>query len=141
MQVSTSPEKVGPVVPVPPDDVVSDPSYGCPSLRGRGIETEMSQEQQRVGGARPVLRILLSAPLSLVILETEQARSPSLLGNTGSFRRDRFRRRVGQVPHHLPAHRRIGIEQPVRNVHSHLLSSKSPHRRPVRSGAVGFGEI
>ena len=34
--------------------------------------------------------------------------------HTRAFRRDEFRRRIGQISQHLPAGRRVGIERPVR---------------------------
>jgi hypothetical protein len=45
-------------------------------------------------------------------LEGEQLRADALGGDSRTLGRDLLRRRIGQVPHHLPADRRVRIKQP-----------------------------
>ena len=59
-----------------------------------------------------------AAPLAVRRLEREQPRAPALGRDLRPLRGDRVRRLVREVPHHLPADRGIGIEQPVDDVHA-----------------------
>src|SRR5207302_8525570 len=61
-----------------------------------------------------------SIPLAILALEGEQPCAPALAGEPGALCRDVFRGRVGKVTHHLPADRRVGVKQPLDDVHSVL---------------------
>ena len=71
-----------------------------------------------------------AAPLAVRLLEREQPGAPALGRDPCPLGGDDVRRLVGQVAHHLPADRGIGVEQPVDDHHA-LTSRYAPPPIPV----------
>src|SRR5262249_58561797 len=70
-------------------------------------------------------------PLAILALDSEQPCAPALAGDAGTFGRDVLRRRISKVTHHLPADRRVGVQQPLDYIHSVLP-------QPARIGSPGL---
>ena len=56
-------------------------------------------------------------PLAVLVPQRQQPGAPALRGHSGPLRRYDRGRRIGKVAQHLPAHCRIGIEQPFQDGH------------------------
>jgi len=78
----------------------------------RWIEAHLPQQDEHVhrGVPSPVPR--RTAPSSIGPLKEAQLRAHTLGGDPGALGRDLRRWRASQVPHHLPADRRVRIKQP-----------------------------
>jgi hypothetical protein len=100
-----------------PDDAVPDEPDGPVCLVAPGIEPEQAQHLERVKGVGVIERPRPAAPPAVGRLEGQQASTPALVGDAGALRGDGLGRLVGQVAQHLPADRRVGIEQPVDDRH------------------------
>src|SRR5205809_5144519 len=129
MQGSSSPAKKGlPSYsggPQPlPRHVVADEAHRPPCLRARGVETQVAQQPQDVHRGVPPAIPSRASPPAIGVLQAEQPCAPAPGGDPCTLGRDLIRRRTCQVPHHLPADRRVRVEQPVNDA----------HRSPSRSG-------
>jgi hypothetical protein len=95
-----------------PSHAVTDESHRATCLVARGIEAQVPQQHQDVHRGVPSTIPRRAAPLPVGPLEGEQPGARALGGDPRALRRDLLRRRTGQIPHHLPADRRVGIKQP-----------------------------
>src|SRR5207302_5844768 len=81
-----------------------------------------------------------SIPLAVRALDGEQPRAPALGGYAGAFSRDVLGGRIRQVAHHLPADRRVRIQQPAGGVHwglSHFRRIRNTGQQVRHGGLVG----
>ena len=104
--------------------------------RARGIQAEVAQQHQRGQGRGPGLAVgevrldagppvvddapreaRAAVPLAVGIARGEQASRPAFLLDAGPLGRDLLGRRLDEVAQHLPADRRVTVEQPVRDLH------------------------
>ena len=123
-----------------PRHAVTDEAHRAPCLVARGIETHLPQQHQDVHGGVPPAVPRRAAPPPVGPLEGEQPRTRALGGDPRALGRDLVRGRIGQVPHHLPADRRVRIEQPVDDGHGspsdrgvQWFGAPAPPCRPPRS--------
>jgi hypothetical protein len=100
-----------------------------------GIEPEASQQLQDVERVRPVLRPGLAAPPAVWRLEREQPGASALGRDPRPLGGDDVRRLVGQVAHHLPADRGLGVEEPIDDVHGHAAEAPAERAATTRSTA------
>jgi hypothetical protein len=89
-------------------------------LVARRIQTEVPQQREDVHRGVPPAVPCRATPPTIVRLEYKQPRA-ALGADPRALGRYFLRGRIGQVPHHLPAHRRVRIKQPVDD------SDKPPH--------------
>ena len=120
MHGSTSPAKKG--LPshssgpaAPPGHVVADEAHRAARLVARGIETQVAQQHQDVHGGVPPAVPGRAGPRPVGPLQGEQPRAHALGGDPRALGRDLIRGRTDQVSQHLPADRRVGVEQPLRH--------------------------
>ena len=78
-----------------------------------GIEPHFAQQHQDVHCGIPPSVPRFATPPAVARLEGEQLRADALGGDSRALGRDLLRGRIRQVPHHLPADRRVGIKQPL----------------------------
>ena len=95
-----------------PGHAVADEAHRAARLVARGIETHVPQQHQDVHGGVPPAVPRRAAPPPVGPLEGEQPRARALGGDPRALGRDLVRGRTDQVPHHLPADRRVRIKQP-----------------------------
>jgi hypothetical protein len=86
-------------------------------LDTRGVESHVIEQREDVHRGIPATVPRRAAPAAVRRLEREQARAYSLACDLRPLGSDRLGRRVGQVGHHLPANRRIRVEQPFDDGH------------------------
>jgi hypothetical protein len=98
-----------------PRHVIADAAECQSRLGARGIETEESKQPQDVHRGVPTVVPSGTTPPAVGCLQREQMRGPALDSSLSALGSDFVRRRIGQVPHHLPANRGIGIEQPAQH--------------------------
>src|SRR5262249_18732660 len=96
-----------------PSHAVADESHCATCFVARGIETHLAKQHQCVHCGVPSAVPRCAAPLPIGFLEGEQLCAEALSGNSRAFGCDLLRRRIGQVLHHLPADRRVRIQQPL----------------------------
>jgi hypothetical protein len=93
-----------------------------------GVDPEVAEQLKRRQGGGPRLALVAATPtlggeagaagpLAVVTLQVQQAGTPALGADQRPFGRDLGRRGIGQVAQHLPADRRVGVEQPVEHSH------------------------
>src|SRR5258707_310155 len=88
----------------------------------RRVDTEISQQLERVLGGDPGARYeRRAAPMAVRSLKVQQPSPPTLGGHTRSLTRNGRVRLGDQVAHDLPPNRRIRIEQPLDDAHPHTL--------------------
>src|SRR6185369_12415897 len=92
------------------------------------VETQAAQEQQREQVGAPVRRGDAVTPLAVGPLLVEELGAPAFRRDPRALGSHSLGRLVAEVPHDLPADRRIGIEQPL-----------SYHRWAHGGAAVGSG--
>ena len=90
------------------------------SLVARRVQTHVSQQEQGPKGD-PLGIGFRATPVAIRPLESKQLRAPSLHGHLRALGGDDIVGRIGQVAQHLPADRRIGVQQPVDDVHAHMM--------------------
>src|SRR5207249_8207981 len=95
-----------------PRHAVADEARRAPCLGARGIETHFAQQRQDVHRGVPPAVPGRATPPAVGRLQGEQPRASALGGDPRALGRDLLRGRIGQVPHHLPADRRVLVEQP-----------------------------
>ena len=78
---------------------------------------ELPKHDQRRLRAGPLGEVRARAPVPVGLLEVEQPGGPALGGDLGALTGDHLGRLAGQVTHHLPTDRGVGVEQPVRGSH------------------------
>ena len=122
MHGSTSPLKKGLLShscrPAPlPRHAVADEAHRAPCLGARGIETHFPQQRQDVHRGVPPAVPGRATPPAIGRLEGEQPRASAFGGDPRALGRDVLGGRINQVPHHLPADRRVRVEQPVDDGH------------------------
>ena len=91
--------------------------------RGPGLSRFAAGIRRREAG--PAL------PQPVAALEREEARTPAFVRHSRPLGIDLVGRGIGQVAQHLPADRRVALEQPFDHVHWHNLPPpcrRSPHR-------------
>ena len=91
----------------------TDEAHRTPCLVAGGIETHLPQERQDVHRGVPPAVPRRAAPPPIGRLEGEQPRARALGRDPCTLGRNLLRGRIGQVAHHLPADRRVRIEQPA----------------------------
>jgi hypothetical protein len=101
----------------PPCHAIADEAHRAPRLAARGIETHFAQQRQHVHRGIPPAVPGRATPPAIDRLQREQPRTSALARDPRALDCDIFRGRVGQIPHHLPADRRVRIEQPVDDGH------------------------
>ena len=115
------------LVALPVGDVVPSAGDRQAGLRAGRIEPHVAQQDQGVGGLAvggvDVARVADLAPLAIFRLALEQPGTPAFRGDARALGRDRLVRLAGQVAHHLPADRGVGIQQPVHDRHGSCLTS------------------
>ena len=105
-------------VGIPPGGVLPDKADGATRLVALGIEPQPAQELEHVEGVGEIARPRPATPLAVGRLEREQPGAPALGRDPRPLGGDDVRRLVGQVAHHLPADRGIGVEQPSDDRHA-----------------------
>src|SRR5262249_25407916 len=98
-------------VPRPPRHPLADALDRRARGGARGVDAELPQELQGVQRRLPRPRTL--APATVRELAPEELRSPALGGDPRALGGDALRGLAGEVAHHLPADRRIRVEQPL----------------------------
>src|SRR2546430_2131311 len=77
-----------------------------------------------------------SIPMAVLRLKGEQPCAPAFVRDARTLGRDLFLRCIGEVAKHLPADRRIGVQQPADAAHPHPPSRKTwawgPRPPPLR---------
>src|SRR5262249_4401629 len=96
-----------------PGHAVTNEAHRAARLVARGIETHVTQQQQDVHGGVPPTVPRRAAPPPIGPLQGEQPCARTSSGDSCTLSRDLVRRRTDQVPHHLPADRRVRIKQPL----------------------------
>src|SRR4051812_45750282 len=82
------------------------------------VHAEIPQQLQRVKRRGPGARDKRRAtPMAIRSLQIEQAGAPPLLRHTRTFAPDGCVGLAGEIAHHLPPNRRIGVEQPIDDAH------------------------
>ena len=71
-------------------------------------------------------------PLAVLVPQRQQPGAPALGRHPRPLRRHDLGRRVRKIPQHLPADRRVGVEQPVQDGHTLRLRSLC-----LRAAALG----
>ena len=95
-----------------PSHAVTDACHRAACFVARGIEANFAQQHQDVHCRVPSTVPRCAAPSPVGSLEGEQLRADALGGDSSLLGRDLLRRCIGQIPHHLPADRRVRIKQP-----------------------------
>ena len=123
MQGSTSPSKNG-ESPNSGPQVTRSRTTATAAPRGLALrlQPEVPQEQQREQVGPPARPGDVVAPVAVRPLLAEELRAPSFEGHARPRGGHDLGRLVEEVPHHLPADRRIRIEQPRRDVHGRAHS-------------------
>ena len=134
MHGSTSPAEEGIAVALLraaslPRHAVADEAHRAPCLGARGIETHFPQQRQDVHRGVPPAVPGRATPPAVGRLEGEQPRASALGGDPRALGRDLLGGRISQVPHHLPADRRVRVEQPVDDGHGPLVPRRTRRTR------------
>jgi hypothetical protein len=127
--------EVGRVVRVPPD-VLAREGDGAACLGAVGVQTEVAQEHERVVRRRPCVEERLrlidpswpvgpAVPSAVDALQREQLCAPALDRDACALGGNLGGSGVGEVAHHLPADRGIGVQQPIDDRHG---SANIPQR-------------
>ena len=96
-----------------PRHVVADKAHRASCLVAGGIETHLPQERQDVHRGVPPAFPRRAAPPPVRRLEGEQPRARALGRDPCTLGPDLVRGRMSHVAHHLPADRRVRIDQPA----------------------------
>src|SRR4029077_17564145 len=100
-----------------PGYAVTHPPYRATCLLARRIETQVTQQHENVHGGVPSTVPRRAAPPAVGFLQREQPGARAHGGDTRALGRHLLRGRTGQVPHHLPADRRVTLEKPPNDRH------------------------
>jgi hypothetical protein len=114
-----------------PGHAVTGETHRAARLVARGIETHVPQQRQDVHGRVPAAVPRRAAPVTVQSLLRKQLAAPALRRDLGALGGDLVRRRTDQVSHHLPADRRVGIEEPLNN--RRLCHREVPFRASLSS--------
>ena len=79
----------------------------------------------------------LGAYIDLVALERQQPRAPTVPCHLRPFGRDRCYRRVREVAQHLPADRRVRVQQPINHRHRSSVGDLARHAAPPSTRKPG----
>ena len=112
--------EVGEVV-VLPLHVGADQRKGSPHRFLGRVDPEGAQQLEAGRRRRPFGRVRTAGPGAIGALGSEHGGPPALAGDLGALGRDLLGGRIGQVAHDLPADGRIGVEQPIDDVHANIL--------------------
>src|SRR5262249_40541748 len=104
--------KKAPVVVILKPEPALDAADHFAGIGARRIETEVLQDDQSVEGKEQAWAFLRPAPVAGTRLERENLRSPAFRCDARPLGCNRVRRFARQVPHDLPADRRVRIEEP-----------------------------
>jgi hypothetical protein len=99
--------------------VVADEVYCPPGSLTRRIQSQVSQQQQGVRGGDPSrVGVGVTTPVTIGCLKIEEPGTPALGGNQRPLTGNDLGGLVHKVAHGLPTDRRIGIDQPLDDVHA-----------------------
>jgi hypothetical protein len=90
-------------------------------LLARRVETEHVQQVQHGRRRGPLREVRSTTPTAVGVLCGQEPSPPALAGDARALGVHLFGRGIGEVPKHLPADRRIGIEQPVDDIHAFMV--------------------
>src|SRR3954454_9788430 len=79
----------------------------------RGVDAEVAQEHERIHVRPPERGAATIAPLAVGTLLIEQPRAPALRRDARPFRSHSASRSTRQIAHHLPANRRVALQEPA----------------------------
>src|SRR5262249_8177214 len=96
-----------------PGHPIANKAHDAARLVARGIETHLPQQHQDVHGGVPPAVPRRATPAPIGSLEGEQPRACALGGDTRTLGRGLISGRTEQVPHRLPADRRVRIKEPL----------------------------
>lgn len=96
-----------------PSHLVADKAHRITCLVARGIEAHVPQQHQHVHRGVPPAVPCRAAPPSVGPLEGEQLRARALGCDLCTLGPNLVGGCIGQIAHHLPAYRGVGIEQPA----------------------------
>src|SRR5262245_27293210 len=96
-----------------PRHTIAHKLHSTPCFIAFSIETHLPEKQQNVHRRIPTAVPCRTAPSPISCLLSEQSRACAHSGDPCTLSGNLIRRRIGQVLHHLPADRRIGIKQPL----------------------------
>src|ERR1700688_2192205 len=77
-----------------------------------GVEAEIHQDDKTVERNEQASIFIRSAPVTGTRLASKKLGSPAFSSDARALGRNRVGGFIGEVPHYLPADRRIGIEEP-----------------------------
>src|SRR5712692_4527562 len=94
-----------------------------PAIRWQVMRDLTDAPAQEVATERARIRLEgrgAAVEVTVLALEGKQPCAPTFFGDAGALGRNFLRRCIGKVAHDLPADRRVGIKQPLDDVHSLL---------------------